>query len=279
MSSGHRIIDLHFQRTGRAICAHLIDGWLVDPGPASSLEILLEVLGDEPPQGVLLTHIHLDHAGGTGALLERIGPRPVYVHELGAKHLIDPSRLLASATRLYGDQMDSLWGTIVPVPEDQVRVLSAEVCPPGFSWAPTPGHAVHHASYLHERSAIAFCGDVAGVRVGDGPILPPTPPPDIDLEAWHRSIGVIRDWSPRALALTHFGLFSDVERHLDGLVLQLDRLALLARELDEPAFEREVQALIGSASDQAGYLKAMPPVTLYAGLSRYWRKRAEGSFS
>ena len=269
----HREVDLHFQSTGRAICSHVIDGWIVDPGPASSLPALLEALGGEEVQGVLLTHIHLDHAGGTGSLLAELGPLPVYVHERGARHLVDPSRLLASAERIYGDQMDALWGTIVPVPSASVRVLGEHDAPAGFSWAPTPGHAVHHASYLHESSGIAFCGDVAGVRVGDGPILPPTPPPDIDIEAWHASIAVLRAWEPQALALTHFGTFTDAGQHLDTLERELDAFAALARGADEATFEQAVSARLGGSSEEAGYLKAMPPETLYAGLARYWAQR------
>lgn len=272
--SGHIEIDLNFQHTGRAICTHLIDGWLVDPGPGSTLPVLIEALRDVEVKGVLLTHIHLDHAGGTGELLAELGSLPVYVHEKGARHLIDPSRLLASATRLYGDQMDSLWGTIIPVPDACVRVLSADVVPPGFRWEYTPGHAVHHAAYLHEPTAIAFCGDVAGVRIGDGPVMPPTPPPDIDLELWHRSLGVIAAWKPEAVALTHFGTFTDVDQHLASVGRELDALAALARGSSEAEFEAAVRERLGDAPDAAGYLASMPPETLYAGLARYWSKRA-----
>lgn len=271
----HREIDLCFQHTGRAICCHMIDGWLVDPGPGSSLPVLLEALAGERPRGVLLTHIHLDHAGGTGQLLRELGPMPVYVHERGARHLIDPSRLLASAERIYGDQMGPLWGTIEPVDAEQVRVLGEAELPVGFDWAYTPGHAVHHAAYLHRGSGIAFCGDVAGVRIGDGPVLPPTPPPDIDIEAWHASVGVLRSWRPAALALTHFGTFTDVEAQLDELEQRLDRFAELGRTLDAEEFERTVVAELGGASDEAGYFKAMPPDTLHAGLARYWAQRSQ----
>lgn len=270
----HRYIDLQFQATGRSICTHVIDGWLVDPGPESSLPALLAGLGDEVPRGVLLTHIHLDHAGGTGSLLAELGPLPVYVHERGARHLVDPSRLLASAQRIYGDQMETLWGTIVPVPRKCVRVLGEHDAPDGFDWASTPGHAVHHASYLHRATGTAFCGDVAGVRVGDGPVLPPTPPPDINIEDWHASIATLRAWSPQALALTHFGTFTDVVAHLDELEEQLDVLAELARGVDEAGFEQAVRARLGGSSDEAGYLKAMPPETLYAGLARYWSQQS-----
>lgn len=273
----HREHDLQFQRTGRTICCHEIDGWLVDPGPDSSIDVLLEGLAGRRPRGVLLTHIHLDHAGGTGTLLERLGPMPVYVHERGAQHLIDPSKLLASATQLYGDQMETLWGTIRPVPAEHVRVLGEHDAPEGFQWAYTPGHAVHHAAYRHVASGIALCGDVAGVRVGDGPVLPPTPPPDIHIERWHDSIGVLRAWRPSALALTHFGTFTDVDAHLDELEHELDALAALACETDQEGFEAAIRERLGGASDRVGYLKAMPPDTLYAGLARYWAKHGGAS--
>src|SRR3954463_2684099 len=193
--SRHREIDVRFQGAEKAVCAHLVDGFLVDPGPDSSVGTLLDALGDERPRAVLLTHIHLDHAGAAGALVERWPGLEVWVHERGAKHVIDPSRLVASAQRIYGDRMQELWGRIVPVPEANVRILAdtdptdpTHPAPPGFTWAYTPGHAVHHVAYLHRDTGIAFAGDVAGVRIGDGPLLPPTPPPDIDVEAWHASI-------------------------------------------------------------------------------------------
>jgi glyoxylase-like metal-dependent hydrolase (beta-lactamase superfamily II) len=273
----HRELDVHFQGEPHAVCTHWIDGYLVDPGPESSAETLFAALGDQRPRAVLLTHIHLDHAGAAGALVERWPDLKVWVHRNGAKHVIDPSRLVASAQRIYGDAMERLWGRIVPVPEANVRVLDetepAHPSPAGFEWAWTPGHAVHHVAYRHAGTNIVFAGDVAGVRIGDGPILPPTPPPDIDVEAWHASIDRVAAWQPSALAVTHFGTFTDVERHLELLHGELDRWAGVAREQDESGFEREIRAALSGASDEDGYLKAMPPDTLYGGLARYWQKR------
>jgi glyoxylase-like metal-dependent hydrolase (beta-lactamase superfamily II) len=269
--SEHREIDINFQGAAHAVCTHQIGGFVVDPGPESSAPALLAALGDDRPRGVLLTHIHLDHAGAAGALVRRWPDIEVWVHRNGAKHVIDPSRLVASATRIYGDAMERLWGEIIPVPEANVRVLDDAGSGEGLRWAWTPGHAVHHVAYLHEDSGIAFAGDVAGVRIGDGPILPPTPPPDIDVAAWHRSIDLLEHWDPAALAITHFGTFTDVADHLSTLHGELDRWAQVARREDEAGFEREIRRALAGTTDEHGYLKAMPPNTLYGGLARYWK--------
>ena len=177
------------------------------------METLLEAIGDEQPRALLLTHIHLDHAAATGALVRRWPDLEVYVHERGAPHLIDPSKLLASAERLYGDQMERLWGEIVPVPEANVRPLAGGETVLGMRVAYTPGHASHHVCYLHEESGTAFVGDVAAVLIpGTGLIVPPTPPPDIDVETWEDSIGIVEGWRPERLALTHFGQIDDPAR-------------------------------------------------------------------
>jgi glyoxylase-like metal-dependent hydrolase (beta-lactamase superfamily II) len=272
--TAHREIDVHFQGAAKAVCAHQVDGFLVDPGPESSVRTLINALGDDRPRAVLLTHIHLDHAGAAGALVERWPDLEVWVHEKGARHVIDPSRLVASAERIYGDQMERLWGRIVPVPEANVRILEGDGGEAeGLTWAYTPGHAVHHVAYLHHDTAIAFGGDVAGVRIGEGPLMPPTPPPDIDVEAWHRSIDRVAAWGPAAVAVAHFGTFTDVGPHLTRLHAELDRWAAIARDHDASGFERAIRAALAGASDEHGYLKAMPPETLYAGLARYWEKR------
>jgi glyoxylase-like metal-dependent hydrolase (beta-lactamase superfamily II) len=274
MSSAHREIDIHFQGAEKAVCTHWIDGYVVDPGPESSVATLLDALGDDQPRAVVLTHIHLDHAGAAGALVERWPDLEVWVHAKGAKHVIDPSRLVASAQRIYGDQMERLWGRIVAVPEANVRVLDGEGGEiDGFTWAYTPGHAVHHVAYLHHATNIAFTGDVAGVRIGDGPLLPPTPPPDIDVEAWHRSIDLVASWNPEQLAITHFGTFGDAGDHLARLHTELERWSTTAREHDASGFERAIRAALAGTAEEHGYLKAMPPETLYGGLARYWEKR------
>jgi glyoxylase-like metal-dependent hydrolase (beta-lactamase superfamily II) len=268
--STHREIDVHFQGAERSVCTHVIDGFLIDPGPESSVDTLLAALGDERPRAVLLTHIHLDHAGAAGALVRRWPELEVWVHHRGAKHVIDPSRLVASATRIYGDAMERLWGEIVPVPEANVRSLDDAGTADGLRWAWTPGHAIHHVAYLHEASGIAFAGDVAGVRIGEGPILPPTPPPDIDVGAWHGSIDLLEHWDPEALAITHYGTFTDVAEHLSTLHGELDRWAQVARREDQAGFEREIRRALAGTTEERSYLKAMPPDTLYGGLARYW---------
>jgi glyoxylase-like metal-dependent hydrolase (beta-lactamase superfamily II) len=254
---------------------------LVDPGPSSCLETLLAGLGDLRPRALLLTHVHLDHAGACGTLVARWPELEVYVHERGARHMVDPSRLVASATRLYGEDMDRLWGEFVPVPEERLRVLRGgerlEVAGERFEVAYTPGHASHHVSYLHRGTA--YVGDTAGVRILEaGPVIPPTPPPDIDLEAWRASLELIGAWRPQRLAITHFGAYEDVAQQLRQVGERLERWAAAARELELAEFEtavaREVQETAGGAWD-AVYAQAAPRDQQYAGLRRYWDKRAE----
>ena len=213
-----------------------VDGALVDPGPESSLETLLEALGDEQPRAIVLTHIHLDHAAATGALVRRWPDLEVYVHERGAPHLIDPSRLLASAERLYGDEMERLWGEIVPVPEHNVRPLAGGETVLGMRVAYTPGHASHHVCYLHEETGTAFVGDVAAVLIPEtNLVVPPTPPPDIDIEAWLDSIGIVEAWTPERLAITHFGAIDSPAEHLATVRRRLAERPARPATLDEGA--------------------------------------------
>ena len=196
---------------------------LIDPGPTSCLPALEAGLRDRgltlrDVRTLLLTHIHLDHAGATGTIVERVPGIRVYVHERGAPHMIDPEKLLASATRLYGDQMDTLWGAFLPVPASQVTVLTGgeRLNSAGTSLrvAYTPGHAKHHVSFLDERAGMAYVGDTAGIRISGDYLLAPTPPPDIDIEAWQASLDVIDAWQPVSLFLTHFGPVTPARAHL-----------------------------------------------------------------
>lgn len=276
-----RVIDVEHLGRPRVIGCWEVDGALVDPGPESSLPTLLDAL-DGQPRAILLTHIHLDHAAATGALVRRWPDLVVYVHERGAPHLVDPSKLLASAERLYGDQMERLWGEIVPVPEANVRPLSGGETALGMRVAYTPGHASHHVCYLHEGTGTAFVGDVAAVRVpGSDLVIPPTPPPDIDVELWEESIGMVEAWDPERLALTHFGAVEDPLPHLATVRERLREDARLARELDEAAFEQRYRERIAAAAEgaqpeaAAELRQAVPPQYQWRGLDRYWRKRAE----
>jgi glyoxylase-like metal-dependent hydrolase (beta-lactamase superfamily II)/cell division septum initiation protein DivIVA len=275
-----RLIDvLHLGRE-RVIGCWQVGNVLIDPGPSSCLQTLLEALGDERPGALLLTHIHLDHAGASGSLVKRWPDLEVYVHERGARHLIDPSRLIESARRLYGDDLDRLWGEVLPVPEDNIRLLNGgEQLLDCFEVAYTPGHASHHVCYLYEDGT-AFVGDVGGVRITPETLtVPPTPPPDIDIEAWHASIVRVAGWSPERLAMTHFGASDDVEDQLAELSERLDTWAALAHAEDLQTF---VEAVTEEISRDAGpellpaYTQAAPPEQLYAGLERYWSKRAAG---
>jgi glyoxylase-like metal-dependent hydrolase (beta-lactamase superfamily II) len=268
---------VHHLGRDRVICAYELEGLIVDPGPASSVAALegIEI------RALLLTHIHLDHAGATGVLVRENPDIKVYVHERGAPHLIDPSKLLRSAAQLYGDDMERLWGEVAPVPEENIVALSGgERIERDFRVEYTPGHASHHVAYLHEPTGDAYTGDVAGVRIPPSDFaMAPTPPPDIDIEKWNRSIDVVESWSPSTLCLTHFGRFGDVGEHLEHVRRRLSEWAQLVREMGDAAafaewLEREFHAH-GDDDTAASYIQAAPPDQMYLGLDRYWRKRAE----
>ncbi|MGI8632605.1 MAG: MBL fold metallo-hydrolase, partial [Solirubrobacterales bacterium] len=224
----------------------------------------------------LLTHIHLDHAGVTGALVERFPGLEVCVHERGAPHVIDPSKLVRSAERLYGEDMQRLWGRIVPVPEANVRVLGGgEVLDGDIEVAYTPGHASHHVNYF--AGEVAFAGDVAGVRIPPSAyVMPPTPPPDIDLERWRESLDLLEARAPRRIAITHFGsVDDDIGAHLAALRERMDAWESEAQALDAEAFEQaRFEEFDREAPEVAEVLaQASPPYTLYGGLARYLDKR------
>jgi glyoxylase-like metal-dependent hydrolase (beta-lactamase superfamily II) len=272
-----RPIDVHHLGRERVICCWEVDGVLVDPGPEPTLETVLAALGGEAPRAILLTHIHFDHAGATGALLERYPDLPVYVHERGARHLADPERLVASATRLYGEEgMRTLWGRVVPVPQESLHVLTGgETILGGWRVEYTPGHASHHVCYLHEDSGWAFTGDVAGVHIPPvDAVVAPTPPPDIDLEAWERSLAIVAGWEPVGLALTHFGAVEgDIGAHLAAVDEALRREAAWEAEYDVDGFAECYRNWLGQYADAeslGSFLQAAPPEHLYLGLER-WR--------
>jgi glyoxylase-like metal-dependent hydrolase (beta-lactamase superfamily II) len=275
-----RVIDLMHLGRARVIGAWHVDDVLVDCGPSSCLPTLIEALGDERPRALLLTHVHLDHAGAAGSMVERWPDLQVYVHERGARHMIDPSRLYESAQRLYGEDMERLWGEMAPVPEANVNVITGGERIHGgrFEVAYTPGHASHHVSYLSDGTA--FVGDVGGVRITPATMtIPPTPPPDIDVEAWHESLARVAAWKPERLAMTHFGAGEDVPSQLAEVGARLDDWAALARELELEGFVSAIQEQIerdGGPELATTYQQAAPAEQLYAGLDRYWQKRAGG---
>jgi glyoxylase-like metal-dependent hydrolase (beta-lactamase superfamily II) len=272
------LIDCMHLGNDRVIAAYELDGVIVDPGPSSCLSTLIAGL-DAEPRALLLTHVHLDHAGAAGSLVRRFPNLRVHVHETGAPHLVDPAKLLDSAGRLYGADMERLWGEVLPVPAQNVNALSGGERIEGFRVAYVPGHARHHVAYLDEATGDAYVGDVAGVRIPPGSLtVAPTPPPDIDLEAWERSLETIAEWDPRRLCLTHFGFADDAVPQLERLHEALWATADRARHADRERFLAELEAEIeaeGDAEVAARMRQAAPPVQVWLGLERYWRKRAE----
>jgi len=288
-----RTLDLEFFRTG-TIAAYLVESGgdlaLIETGPDSTFPSLVAALarhGVKPSdvRTVLVTHIHLDHAGAAWRMARE--GATVRVHPRGAAHLLDPSKLLASARRIYRERMDGLWGTLEPIPADRLEVTGdGQAIPVGktaIHVLETPGHAVHHNAYLVE--GVAFTGDVGGVAIGGGPVLPPTPPPDIDLAAWSRSIERIRAARPDALYPTHFGRVENPDEALDGLGRELSAWADfvragLAAGKDEaalvPEFEEWLEGRLVVAGVPAegreAYRTALPFAMNVGGLVRYWQK-------
>jgi glyoxylase-like metal-dependent hydrolase (beta-lactamase superfamily II) len=276
-----RPIDVCHLGQQHVICCWQVDDVLIDPGPESTIETLLDALGDEQPRALLLTHIHFDHAGAAGALVREFPDLEVWVHERGARHLVDPTRLVASAKRLYGDDFDRQWGEVVPIPERSLRVLRGGECVDGWDVAYTPGHASHHVSYRHQSSGWVFPGDTAGVRLPAGDLLlPPTPPPDIDLDAWYSSLDAIEAWEPERLAITHFGDYADVAEHLDRLRAALAHWSELAGRVDRETYAAALQAAAAEAFDEdnaRSFGQAMPADQQWLGLDRYLQRRREAS--
>lgn len=300
LAHGLDYIDLEFQGRPEIIATAVLASAggvaLVDPGPSTTLATLrasLERKGIdiEDVRQLLLTHIHLDHAGATGTLVKAHPALEVFVHERGAPHMVDPTKLLASAKRLYGDDMERLWGEFLPVPADRVRVLKGgeRIATGGrdLEVAYTPGHASHHVSYFDPSSRVAFVGDTAGIRRGKGAyVLPPTPPPDIDLEAWRESEARILAWDPDTLFLTHFGPYHGARVHFQELNARLDEWSRSVRRLladetlsDEEREKRFVKEALDDMRRVVGdqeaeqYGRAGRLDYSWQGLVRYWRKR------
>jgi glyoxylase-like metal-dependent hydrolase (beta-lactamase superfamily II) len=315
LGAGLDYIDLKFLGSAEIIATVLIQGpdgvALIDPGPSSTLPALrasLSARGFTPRdvRAILLTHIHLDHAGATGTLAAECPNAVVFVHERGAPHLVDPSKLLSSAERLYGGDMQRLWGEVRAVPEERLRVLMERETVAGRSglssgggqrlsivghdldWTYTPGHASHHVSYFSPAVRVAFVGDTAGIcRPSGRVVLPPTPPPDIDLEAWRASTSRILAWHPDLLFLTHFGPQPAPRVHFNDLWTRMNEWSARVKALlDRPGTDAErsqqfmddvMRELTRDTSrDEAvAYARAGRFDFSWTGLARYWRKKTE----
>ena len=293
------VLDTNWTGRPRSIAASLLlgDGQaaLVDPGPASTLETLRgklrgHGLGVADLDAVLLTHIHLDHAGAAGSLVRENPRLAVYVHRNGAAHMADPAKLLTSAARLFGDNLYRLFGEFLAVPAENLRILDGgEILALGgrkLEAVHTPGHASHHVSFMDATEGVAFVGDTTGMRIqGDGFVLPVTPPPDIDLEIWEGSLAAITERHPTRLFLTHFGFSEDVAGHIAEFRERLHRWAGLAGEIVRSGKEETKALSAFVAAVRAEVEKALPEEEAahyvfngglelsWLGLARYWRKR------
>jgi glyoxylase-like metal-dependent hydrolase (beta-lactamase superfamily II) len=290
----HILDTQHLGRRGiiAATALETEDGLLLfDTGPESTfqnVENAIRNLGFDPRdvRHVFLSHIHFDHAGAAWRFAE-LGAT-IYVHPRGAPHLIDPSKLVASATRLYGDDMERLWGKFASIAPDRVRILQdndiVRAAPFEIRAVATPGHASHHHVYLWNDNV--FGGDVTGVRIGGGPAVPPFVPPELDIEAWRESIAKIRALNPGKLYLPHFGLVEgDISAHLDALEERVVRWSIWFRDRirtgdDEqkmrPAFAGyvagELRTFGATESEVADYEQADPSFMAVSAAIRYWRK-------
>jgi len=302
LPSGTSMIDLNFLGHREAVGLYLLEGKgelaLVDSGPSSCLPVLRENLATRGLKladisALLLTHIHFDHAGAAGTLAKENPKLRIYVHEIGAIHLKDPSRLVKSATRLYGDALQQMFGEFLPVPEENIHVLiggeSFRAAGREIEVACTPGHASHHVSYFDQSTGAAFTGDTTGMRLPRyKTVAPLTPPPDIDLAAFTESLAEIERRKPSQLLLPHFGAYSNVSEHLqaarESLYSWTERAwTVMKNTPDESArvsafaaqAEEDFRAKLPDAEIAARYLAVAMPQLSWYGLERYWRKRIE----
>jgi glyoxylase-like metal-dependent hydrolase (beta-lactamase superfamily II) len=275
-------LDLHHLGRERVIGSYLLETEegiaLFDCGPSTCVERLQQALRERglelrDVRLLLLSHIHLDHAGAAGVLVRLHPELQVYVSEVGAPHLVDPSRLESSARRLYGDSFDTLWGELAPVPEENIRIAAGN--PAGLECFPAAGHARHHVCYLAPDGTL-YAGDAAGVRIQpDRVVVPPTPPPEFDLEAWQATLDEIERRAPERLALIHFGVAADLRSHLGELRGRLPQwVARVAAGATEEQFgEAAREDLTEAGADLGAYEQAMPFWQSYAGLKRFVEKR------
>src|SRR5215472_1858593 len=302
----HKISTLDDNWTGRArsIATALVksDGHraIVDPGPGSTLETLREELRKQgisvgELDAILLTHIHLDHAGATGALVRENPRLAVYVHKQGAPHMIDPTKLLASAARLWpGGELERLFGEALPVPAQNLRILEGgETITLGtrkIEVAYTPGHASHHVSYFENLEGVAFVGDTTGVRIAPYDyVMPATPPPDIDLQVWDKSFEVILARKPKRLFLTHFGFSENPSAHIAEFRERLHRWLAITEKIvqtangDSAAMEAFMSTMRDGiaehlpAQEVEHYIFSANLNLSFLGLARHLRKRAQAA--
>ncbi len=299
------IMDLGFMETEEIIASFLLTGEgsaaIVETGPTTCVENFMRGLKDrgvapEDVEKVFLTHVHLDHAGASGNLVELLPNAVFYVHEVGYPHMVDPSTLLKSAARIYGEEnMYEMFGEPLPVPEDRLRKLEGgeEIETVGglLTAHYTPGHAYHHLAYLEPGSGMLFAGDVAGVRLpGQSYVKPPTPPPEVDVEAWKGSIETMRDIAPGSVCPTHFGSYEDAERHLGELEQRLqDWLLLVEERMDEERSQEDIAEELEAKGDEEMLREGASPEEseryelaanyemLVAGLMRYVSKQRESA--
>ena len=285
-------IDLVHLGLEGAIACYLIDAvepTIVDPGPTTTLDHLVEELrarglGPDDLRHVALTHVHLDHAGATGHLVERFPKAVVHVHDDGASHMVDPERLVSSTRRTFGDAHDELWGEVKPVPEARVRAWRPGEHGPWRALRPisTPGHIGHHLSYLDERDGTLFSGDSLGIVLGKGPTHPATPPPSVDLRAWEGTLDEVGRIGPERVAVTHFGIHEDVEARRNQLAERLAALEGRVRdalrsgdEQDAARFEDEVREELGPfmGREQVDrYFDMFSAATDWAGVAFYLKR-------
>jgi len=278
-------LDLRHLGQPKVIGCYLVetsDGLaLQDCGPATCVPELKKRLEEHGLElrdlrHLLLSHIHLDHAGAAGTLVREHPGLQVHVSEIGAPHLVDPERLERSARRLYGDEFDRLWGELVPVPKQNVHVVGTDVL--GLECFPTPGHASHHVCYLSQDGTL-YAGDATGVRIQPSrAVLPPTPPPEFDLETWQTTLDEIERRRPKRLALIHFGVADDPEPHIADLRARLERWTQWVGDgMSRDEFVRTGTEDLGP--DRDAYEHAMPLWQSYAGLERFWQKKLENASS
>ena len=292
------LLDLRWLGEPGVIASYLLaDGHdlsVIETGPTTCLPALLDGIrrAGYDPAGVtklIVTHIHLDHAGAVGSLLAHMPQAQVYVHEVGAPHLLNPDKLLASALRIYGADMDRLWGPFLPVPAERLVALrDQDVIEAGgrvLEVLYTPGHASHHVALYDAAAQMVWTGDVAGVRLDNPYVRPPTPPPDLDLILWQASVERILALQPQTLYLTHFGPYSDVDRHFyelghrlftwggiveSGMRQGMRRAALidLLRQVGDTALRQgtDDEALVARYEQAANYEMSVD------GYIRYYRK-------